>query len=332
MARPSQPAELCIQCITVIDPAILLQQPMQQKMAAMTDTLLTPLTYDTNSAHPQPSAPQQRLPVGSWDCHCHVFGPYAQFPLAKTRSYTPPPAPFARLHALHHSLGVSHAVLVQPACHGQDHSAMLAAIEASSHQYRGIALIGPQTPEAELQRLHNGGVRGARLNFVPHLGGAPSLADFEAIVAKLQAQQWHLCMHIDGTSLREWLPQLRKLPVPFVIDHMARLNAQHPDGLNQLDMQVLHEVLQLPNAWLKISAADRIAQGQPPYASSLPYLQQLIATRPERLLWGSDWPHPNVRGDAPDDGQLVDLFYQACPDAALQRQILITNPQQLYAH
>lgn len=304
---------------------------MPKKMAAMTQTSSSVLRYTTNAAHPHPSQPHTALPAGSWDCHCHVFGPYAEFALAEPRSYTPPPAPFSRMQQLHQLLGVARAVLVQPACHGQDHSAMLAAIEASGHQYRGVALVNSQTPEAEMARLHQGGVRGARLNFVAHLGGAPSLEEFRALALKLQAQQWHLCMHVDGAALRQWLPELKTLPVPFIIDHMARLNSLHPLGLAQPDMQTLLEALQLPNAWLKISAADRTAQGQAPYASSLPYMQELIATRPERLLWGTDWPHPNVTGEVPNDGELVDLLFQACPDASVRQQILVHNPLQLYA-
>lgn len=296
----------------------------------MTATPFSPVTYDTNAAHPHPSAPAMRLPQGSWDCHCHIFGPYDQFPLASKRSYTPPPAPFSSLQHLHQLLGASHAVLVQPACHGSDHSALLAAIESSGYRYRGVGLVNAQTPDAEFERLHAGGIRGARLNFVAHLGGAPSLEDFRALAQKLQYHQWHLCLHADGNALRQWLPELQQLQVPFIIDHMARIDALHPLGLEQPDMHTLLEVLNLPNAWVKISAADRAAQGIAPYTSSLPIVQKLIATRAERLLWGSDWPHPNVQGAAPDDGHLVDLFYRACPEPEVQRRILIENPKVLY--
>lgn len=291
----------------------------------MTDTLVA----DCRPPHPTPSAPTYRPPQGSWDCHCHVFGPHARFAFDAARRYTPPDAPAERLLSLHRHLGLERAVLVQAACHGFDHAAMLDAIAMSDGRYRGVALLPPHADAAWVRRLHAGGVRAARLNFVAHLGAAPDVAQLHETASLIAPLGWHLCLHIDAAGLLEWLPQLRRLTVPFVVDHMARMQGEQ--GVDQPAMQALLALAELPNAWVKVSAIDRVAAGAWPFEAGLPIVQAIVQAMPDRTLWGTDWPHPNVQGDMPDDGHVLDLFARACPDPEVRQRVLVHNPTVLYA-
>ncbi|WP_233237463.1 amidohydrolase [Bordetella sp. LUAb4] len=275
-----------------------------------------------------PSRPSHVLPPLTCDSHCHIFGPAAVFPYAAQRSYTPPDAPFEKLAALHRHLGVQRAVIVQAACHGADHSALLDAIARSEGRYRGVGLLGADATDAQIEALHAGGIRAARFNFVAHLGKPPAPEVFDRIVQQVAAFGWHVCLHVDGPALTALLPALRTLPVPFVVDHMGRVRAG--DGLDQPAFQGLLRLAEVEQAWVKVSGVDRISLGRRPYAESLPFVGALVDAMPERVLWGTDWPHPNVAGDMPDDGELVDLFFQAVPDAAARQRILVDNPARLY--
>lgn len=275
-----------------------------------------------------PSRPRHALPPGACDAHCHVFGPADVFPYAESRSYTPPDAPYQAMAALHERLGVERAVVVQANCHGSDHRALLDALARSAGRYRGVALLGADATEAAVSQLHDGGVRAARFNFVPHLGGAPDPAVFDRVVALIAPLGWHLCLHLDGAMLPELLPRLTALPLPFVVDHMGRLKAG--DGLESPAMRALRDLSSVPQAWVKVSGIDRISSGKRPFAEGLPFVRALAEALPDRCLWGTDWPHPNVAGDMPDDGELVDLLFDACPDAALRQRILVDNPARLY--
>lgn len=275
-----------------------------------------------------PSRPRHALPPGACDAHCHVFGPADVFPYAEGRSYTPPDAPYQAMAALHERLGVERAVVVQANCHGSDHRALLDALARSAGRYRGVALLGADATEAAVSQLHDGGVRAARFNFVPHLGGAPDPAVFDRVVALIAPLGWHLCLHLDGAMLPELLPRLTALPLPFVVDHMGRLKAG--DGLESPAMRALLDLSSVPQAWVKVSGIDRISSGKRPFAEGLPFVRALAEALPDRCLWGTDWPHPNVAGDMPDDGELVDLLFDACPDAALRQRILVENPARLY--
>ncbi|AYD63862.1 amidohydrolase [Achromobacter sp. B7] len=268
------------------------------------------------------------MPPGACDAHCHVFGPGNVFPYAEGRSYTPPDAPYAAMAALHAHLGIERAVVVQANCHGSDHSALLDALAQSGGRYRGVALLGADATAVRVRQLHDGGVRAARFNFVPHLGGAPNPAVFDHVVALIAPLGWHLCLHVDGAMLPELLPRLLALPVPFVVDHMGRLKAA--DGLDSPAMRALLSLADVPQAWVKVSGIDRIASGKRPFAQGIPFVSALVQAMPDRCLWGTDWPHPNVAGDMPDDGELVDTFFQACPDAAVRQRVLVDNPAKLY--
>lgn len=275
-----------------------------------------------------PSQPRYRLPAGACDAHCHIFGPANRFPYAAARTYTPPDAPYEKMEALHRLLGVERAVIVQAACHGTDHSAMLDAIARSNGRYRGVGLVKPDVSDARLQRLHEGGVRAARFNFVPHLGTPPSPDAVQTVAQRVAPLGWHICVHVDGASLLEWLPHLRKLPVPFVIDHMGRIDATQ--GADAPAFRALLDLASVDNAWVKVSGIDRISAGHRPFTEGLPFVRKLVQAMPQRTLWGTDWPHPNVRGDMPDDGELVDMLFASCPESTLRQRVLVDNPATLY--
>jgi predicted TIM-barrel fold metal-dependent hydrolase len=278
---------------------------------------------------PHPVQPKHALPPGACDAHCHVFGPAAVFPYADDRSYTPPDAPVARLRALHARLGVSRAVIVHASCHGTDNRVTLDAIASSNGAYRGVANVDADISDSALADLHAGGIRGIRYNFVKHLGGVPDPAVIDTMVRRIAPLGWHVVLHLDAENLLSHQELLRKISVPFVIDHMGRVRAG--DGLGQQPFQLLLQLMRdNPLAWVKICGAERVSVGKRPFTDAVPFAQALIATAPDRLLWGTDWPHPNISQDMPNDGELVDLFYAYTQDAALQRQILVDNPARLY--
>jgi len=268
-------------------------------------------------------------PPGACDAHCHIFGPAARYPYAPNRSYTPPDAPLAAFQMLQSRLGLTRAVLVNASCHGSDNRVIVDAIAQSGGRYRGVANVDEGFTAADYRRLHEQGCRGARFNFVRHLGGVPDMATFRRVLAHLEPLGWHVDLHFDAQDLPQYDALLRELPVPFIIDHMGRVPTAQ--GLQQAPFQVLLQLLSRnARCWVKISGAERIAGEGPPFRSAVPFAQALIAAAPERILWGTDWPHPNIARHMPNDGDLVDLIPQMLPDAALQRQILVDNPQRLY--
>jgi 2-pyrone-4,6-dicarboxylate lactonase len=278
---------------------------------------------------PEPAKPSIALPPGACDAHCHVFGPAARFPYAPDRSYTPPDAPVEKLRALHARLGVSRAVIVHASCHGSVMDVTLDAIASSGGLYRGVAVVDDGVTDAELERMHVGGIRGIRFNFVKHLGGVPDLAVFYRLLARIKPLGWHIVLHFDANDLIEQQVLLSRIDVPFIIDHMGRVRAQ--DGLNQQPFALLLDLFRRnPLAWIKICGAERVSAGKRPFHDAVPFAQALIAVDANRLLWGTDWPHPNITKDMPNDGELVDLLGEICPDAAVRHRLLVDNPTRMY--
>jgi predicted TIM-barrel fold metal-dependent hydrolase len=275
---------------------------------------------------PNTKTPAYKPPRGACDAHCHIFGPADKYPYAADRTYTPPDAPLARFKELQRTLGLEHAVLVNASCHGNDNSVILDAIAQSGGKYRGVANVDVSVKDDELKRLHAGGIRGIRFNFVQHLGGTPDLDDFAELVGRLRPLGWHVVLHFDAADLVTFHSMLERLPVPFVIDHMGRVPTQ--DGLEQRPFKVLLATLRLGNCWVKISGAERISA--PPFTDAVPFARALLAAAPDRVLWGTDWPHPNIKKHMPNDGDLVDLIPLFMPNAAVQRKVLVDNPQRLY--
>jgi 2-pyrone-4,6-dicarboxylate lactonase len=276
---------------------------------------------------PNPVKPRYVPLPGACDAHCHVFGPGDRFPYAPNRSYTPPDAPKEKLAALHRHLGLSRAVLVQASCHGTDNRAVLDAIASSNGAWRGVAMVGKEVTERELNALHAGGVRGARFNFVAHLGGAPDLKAVDSVLARIAPLGWHVVLHLDAGDILTYRDFLSRLRIPFVIDHMGRIDARH--GLDQQPFKLLLELMQNELAWVKVSGCDRISSAGKPYHDAIPFARILIEAAPDRVLWGTDFPHPNVRV-MPNDGELVDLFAAFCSDETLRRKVLVDNPTRLY--
>ncbi len=277
---------------------------------------------------PNPVKPKYVPPSGACDGHCHVFGPVKRFPLAKERTYEPPDSPKENLAALHQHLGFERAVLVQASCHGTDNSAMLDAIKTSKGAWRGVAMVAKNVTEHELQRLHAGGVRGVRYNFVRHLGGTPEIEMVEHMTTRIAPLGWHLQLHLEAERIAEMRGFFRKLRIPFIIDHMGRVSAQR--GLEQPAFRQLLELLkENERAWVKISGPERISATGKPFHDAVPFAQALIKAAPDRVLWGTDFPHPNVKW-MPNDGELVDLFAMMCEDEALRNKILVDNPTKLY--
>jgi predicted TIM-barrel fold metal-dependent hydrolase len=277
---------------------------------------------------PNPKTPSYRLPEGACDAHCHVFGPADSFPYADDRSYTPPDAPVAALRALHKTIGVSRAVIVQASCHGTDNRAMTDAIASSNGSYRGVAIVGRDVTDDALKALDRGGVRGVRFNFVAHLGGAPDLEVFDRIIDRISGLGWHVVLHLDAEDIVIYADRIKRLKVPFVIDHMGRVKAK--GGLDQAPFKRLLELMQNPLAWVKVCGGERVSSSGRPFFDAVPFATALIEAAPDRVLWGTDWPHPNIAGDMPNDGDLVDLFARFTGDEALRRKVLIDNPTRLY--
>jgi len=278
---------------------------------------------------PNPLRPKLELPAGACDAHCHVFGPAARFPYAADRSYTPPDAPVEQLRALHAQLGISRAVIVHASCHGSDMDVTLDAIASSGNQYRGVAVVEDKVTDRALERLHAGGIRGIRFNFVKHLGGVPDLRVFYRLLERIKPLGWHVVLHFDAGDILEQHELLEQIDVPFIVDHMGRVKAA--EGLQQRPFQALLSLFRVnPLAWIKICGAERVSMGKRPFRDAVPFAQALIAVDPGRLLWGTDWPHPNITRDMPNDGELVDLLGEMCPDAALRQRLLLENPTLMY--
>jgi predicted TIM-barrel fold metal-dependent hydrolase len=266
------------------------------------------------------------LPRGACDTHVHIWGPFDRFPLARGAPYTPPERTSDDLVALHERLGVDRAVIVQTTVYKADNRAMLDGIARSNGRWRGVALIDESFDDAAFRALHEGGVRGVRFGFVRHLGGVPDLALVRRTAARIAPMGWHLVLHLDAGNIPEFLDFFGEFSLPVVVDHMGRVPVR--DGLDQPPFRLLLELLKRPNWWVKVSGAERISETGPPFSDAIPFAQRLIAAAPDRVLWGTDWPHPNVRWE-PDEADLVDLLPRFAGAAALQR-VLVDNPARLY--
>ena len=269
--------------------------------------------------------PRFRLPPGACDAHNHVFGPAAKFPYAPERRYTPEDAPKEALSALHALLGIERAVIVQASCHGKDNRAMLDAIADAPNRRRGVAMVDDDFTDKDLTALDRGGVRAVRFNFVRHLGGTPDMDVFHRVIDRIKGLGWHVVLHMDAPDIVPLGDMMRKLPLPFVIDHMGRVEATA--GTEQPAFRALLELAKRENCWIKVCGAERISL--PPYGAAVPIARALVEAIPDRVLWGTDFPHPNLKHEA-DEADLVDLIPQFAGTAEAQRKLLVDNPARLY--
>lgn len=268
------------------------------------------------------------LPPGSCDAHLHILGPAAVFPYAPERTFTPVDAPKEQVAALHAHLGLSRAVVVQSSCNGLDHSALLDALLAGRGRLRGVALVGETTTRAEIEELHRAGVRGFRLNFLPHLRTAPTREEIDSVLERVDGLGWSTEIHVKGQEVAEYESLIRSLPGRVVIDHLARVDLA--DGPRNPALRSLRALLDTGDVWLKVSGVDRVSRQGPPYADAVALAASLVAHAPERVVWGTDYPHVNIEGAAPDDGLLVDLLADIAPDPGLLRRLMVDNPADLF--
>ncbi len=287
--------------------------------------------------YPDPSKPRFHVPPGSVDAHCHVFGPGAQFPFAPERKYTPCDASREQLFALRDHLGFEKNVIVQATCHGADNSALLDALAHANGQARGVVTVKRSVTDEQLQTMHAAGVRGVRFNFVKRLVDFTPKDELLEIAHRIKPLGWHVVIYFEAVDLPELWDFFTALPTTVVVDHMGRPDVSKlVDGPEfALFMQFMH---QHPNVWSKVSCPERLSVSGPKalngeqhaYQDVIPFARQVVETFPDRVLWGTDWPHPNLKDHMPDDGLLVDFIPHIATTAELQRKLLVDNPNRLY--
>lgn len=265
------------------------------------------------------------LPAGSCDAHCHVFGPPDRFPYSPTRKYEPVDTPRETVAALHDRLGIDRAVIVQASAHGADNRAMLDALAWRPGRCRGVAVIDDSIPDRALEDMAALGVRGARFNFVQSLGGYPDPDLFSRTISRIAALGWHVVLHVQGQDVLVLREMIAALPIPFVIDHMGRVDPSL--GLDQPSFAALLDLVGRDHGWVKLSGAERMCAY--PYGDALPFARALADARPDRILWGTDFPHPNLKAHV-EERDLVDLIPSYLPDADLRQRMLVDNPAELY--
>lgn len=280
--------------------------------------------------HPNPSKPHYAPPSGAVDAHCHVFGPAADFPFAPERKYTPCDAGKRQLWALRDHLGFSRNVIVQATCHGADNSALVDALSAANGLARGVATVHRDVTDRELRILDAAGVRGVRFNFVKRLVDKPPHEDLRIIAAKVAPLGWHVVLYFEAAELPEIHGLVTALPTQVVVDHMGRPNVSLPVEGPEFG-RFVRLLAEQPNFWSKVSCPERLSKAGPHgYEDVIPFSRHLVERFPDRVLWGTDWPHPNMKSHMPDDGKLVDLIPRIAPTRALQQALLVDNPMRLY--
>ncbi|WP_024888917.1 amidohydrolase family protein [Luteimonas huabeiensis] len=280
--------------------------------------------------HPNPSKPRFVPPPGAVDAHCHVFGPGDVFPYAPERKYTPCDAGKDRLFALRDFLGFERNVIVQATCHGDDNRALVDALRAAGDRARGIATVRDTIADAELAELHAAGVRGVRFNFVRRLVDPKPDAYYLRIIERIAPLGWQVVVYFEAADLEERWDFFASLPTTVVVDHMGR-----PDVTRPVDGPEFGRFVRLmdehPNVWSKVTCPERLsASGPPGYDDVVPFAKSLVERFPDRVLWGTDWPHPNMKSHMPDDGRLVDFIPRIAVTPDLQRRLLVDNPMRLY--
>jgi 2-pyrone-4,6-dicarboxylate lactonase len=309
----------------------------------MRDTASKPATGDFTKTpgwldwYSSPAKPRFQLPAGAVDAHCHVFGPGAQFPYATERKYTPCDASKEQLFALRDQLGFARNVVVQATCHGADNRAMVDALLHSGGRARGVATVRRGVSDAEIQSMHEAGVRGVRFNFVKRLVDFTPKDELLEIAAHIHHWGWHVVIYFEAVDLPELWDLFTALPTTVVVDHMGRPDVDKPvDGAEfELFVRFMREHR---NVWSKVSCPERLSLTGPKalhgeqraYQDVVPFARRLVDTFPDRVLWGTDWPHPNLKDHMPDDGLLVDFIPHIATTAVLQKMLLVDNPMRLY--
>ncbi|WP_370446828.1 amidohydrolase family protein [Saccharospirillum sp. MSK14-1] len=279
--------------------------------------------------HPNPKKPDYQPPAGAVDAHCHVFGPEDKFPYAPERKYTPCDAGKDQLFALRDHLGFSRNVIVQASCHGKNNDALVDALNSAGELARGVAFVGKEVTTEELQKMDDAGVRAVRFNFVKRLVDDTPWENFLTIYEKIKPLGWHIVVYFEAPDLEGLKPLLAQFDTTIVVDHMGR-----PDVSEGVDGTGFQSFIQLlednPNIWTKVSCPERLTIDGPEYDDVVPFARTLVERFPDRVLWGTDWPHPNMKSHVPDDGVLVDVIPRIATTEAARQKLLIDNPMRLY--
>ena len=280
--------------------------------------------------HPNPSKPTINLPKGAVDAHCHVFGPANKFPFAPERKYTPCDASKEKLFKLRDFLGFEKNVIVQASCHGTNNDALEDTLLSSNDLARGVAVVSPQVTKAELNRLDEAGVRAVRFNFVKRLVDNTPREIFQKIAKTIADLGWHIVVYLEAQDLEELIPFLKSLPTDIVFDHMARPDVSK--GLDSMEFNLFQKLMENNKFWCKTSCPERLSSVGPEqnYSDILPFMRLLVENYSDRVLWGTDWPHPNMKSHMPDDGQLVNILDKIAPTEELKVKLLVENPTRLY--
>jgi predicted TIM-barrel fold metal-dependent hydrolase len=274
--------------------------------------------------------PKIPSPAGACDTHFHIFGPVAKFPFAEKRSYTPDDAPLENLLKLLDTLGMARGVVVQGHPYGTDNSVVLDALKREPRRLRAAAIVKPDTGRDELKKMADAGVRALRFHHMPHgVGFSPlGMQSFEKLSPIMAELGLHAQFMMDANALDSAMPFFRNWKLPIVLDHMG--NVEATKGANQPGVQQMCRLLGEGRIWVKVSGAYRVSTQYPDYPDARAIHEALVSANPDQVLWGTDWPHPRLEQDMPEDGHLLDLFNAWTPDEALRRKILVDNPQKLY--
>ncbi len=286
------------------------------------------MPVDAPTWHPSPRKPTFIPPAGAVDAHCHVFGPASEFPYAPERKYTPTDASKSTLFALRKHLGFSRSVIVQASCHGKDNRAMVDALISDNGNSRGVAVVGSDISDKELNDLHIAGVRGIRFNFLKRLVDPAPKPIYTRLAQRIAELGWHVVVYFEEADREELAPFLASLPVTVVIDHMGR-----PDiakGIDSVEFKTFSDMLENDKFWVKVGCPERLTLAGEPYDDVAPFARALVSRFPDRVLWGSDWPHPNMKSHLPDDGLLVERIPVIANNRTLQHKLLVDNPNRLY--
>jgi len=279
--------------------------------------------------HPSPSKPKYKPPAGAVDAHCHVFGPENKFPYAPERKYTPCDASKEKLFALRDFLGFDKNVIVQASCHSKDNRAMVDALETSHDKAKGVAFVGDEVTDDELKWMDQAGVRGVRFNFVKRLVDFTPHEVLARITKRIAPLGWHIVVYFEMPDLPELEGFFTSLPTTVVVDHMGIPSVNK--GLDDPQNQRFHMLMERHrNFWVKVTCPERLSLAGPPYDDVVPFGRTLVEHFPDRVIWGTDWPHPNMKKEAPDDGTLVDVIPKIASTPALQKALLVDNPMRLY--
>jgi 2-pyrone-4,6-dicarboxylate lactonase len=277
-----------------------------------------------------PVKPDFKMPAGAVDAHCHVFGPGEQFPFANERKYTPCDASKEQLFALRDHLGLERNVIVQASCHGADNAALLDALLHSQGRAKGVVTLTSAVTDEELLAMDFAGVRGVRFNFVKRLVDTMPFDTLQNIAERIKSLGWHIVIYFESQDLAEFYDFFTSLPTTVVVDHMGRPDVSKPLHGSEFDLFV--KLLQdNEHFWSKVSCPERLSKtGPDAYSDVIPFARRIVETFPDRVLWGTDWPHPNMKSHMPDDGQLVNFIPEIAPSVSLQQKLLVDNPMRLY--